>query len=76
MLPDRQTLQGTLASRAHLSIELLHGVRSSRDEQEGKQPMQDAGETCQQHSETERRGLQQVAEVGFADAGGMSGEET
>jgi hypothetical protein len=37
--------------------------------------VQDAGETGQQHAETEGRGLQQVTEIGFTDTGGMGGEE-
>jgi len=75
MLPDRQTLQGTLASRAHLAMQRLHDVRTGRDEQKREQPVQDAGETGQQHAETEGRGLQQVTEIGFTDTGGMGGEE-
>lgn len=75
MLPDRQTLQGALATSAHLTIELLHRVRPGRDEPEGKQPVKDAGNAGDQHPETEGRGLQQMTEVGLADAGGMGGEE-
>ena len=75
MLPDRQTLQGTLAPRTHLAVQLLHRVRTGRDEPEGEQPMQDAGDTRKQHSEAERRSLHQMTEIGLADAGGMGGEE-
>lgn len=75
MLPDRQTLQGSLAPSAHLSMQFFHGIRSGRDEQEGKQPMQYAADTRDQHPETEGCRLQQMTEVGFTDAGRMGSEE-
>ena len=75
MLPDRQTLQGTLAPRAHLPMQLLHDVRAGRDEQKWEESVQDAGDTRQQHTATEGRSLHQVTEVAFTDTGGVGGEE-